>query len=161
MLFRSVYSLNGALTPSTSPATLTYAAVSKTAVPGNVQNLTFEAISANSGRLRWNPTVDLDVKVGGKIHIRHTNLTDGTGTWSNSVDLIEAKSGSSTEAIIPLVEGEVLVKFEDDGGRQSANETSVIIDLPDTLAPLTLINRREDQDAPPFQGTRKIGRAHV
>jgi hypothetical protein len=52
------------------------------------------------------------------------------------------------------VEGEVLVKFEDDGGRQSASETSIIIDLPDTLAPLTLINRREDQDVPPFQGTR-------
>jgi predicted phage tail protein len=128
--------------------------VGKTAVPGNVQNLSFEAINANSGRLRWDETVDLDVKVGGKIHIRHSNLTDGSASWSNSVDLIPAKSGSATEAIIPLVEGEVLVKFEDDGGRQSASETSIIIDLPDTLAPLTLINRREDQDVPPFQGTR-------
>jgi hypothetical protein len=135
-------------------ATAQFSLVGKTAVPGNVQNLSFEAINANSGRLRWDETVDLDVKVGGKIHIRHSNLTDGTASWSNSVDLIPAKSGSSTEAIIPLVEGEVLVKFEDDGGRQSASETSIIIDLPDTLAPLTLINRREDQDAPPFQGTR-------
>ena len=149
-----VYTLNGARTPSTSPALLNFAAIGKTAVPGNVQNLSFEAINANSGRLRWDETVDLDVKVGGKIHIRHSNLTDGSASWSNSVDLIPAKSGSSTEAIIPLVEGEVLVKFEDDGGRQSASETSIIIDLPDTLAPLTLINRREDQDAPPFQGTR-------
>jgi predicted phage tail protein len=149
-----VYTLNGARTPSTSPASLNFAAIGKTAVPGNVQNLSFEAINANSGRLRWDETVDLDVKVGGKIHIRHSNLTDGSASWSNSVDLIPAKSGSSTEAIIPLVEGEVLVKFEDDGGRQSASETSIIIDLPDTLAPLTLINRREDQDAPPFQGTR-------
>jgi predicted phage tail protein len=149
-----VYTLNGARTPSTSPASLNFAAIGKTAVPGNVQNLSFEAINANSGRLRWDETVDLDVKVGGKIHIRHSNLTDGSASWSNSVDLIPAKSGSSTEAIIPLVEGEVLVKFEDDGGRQSASETSIVIDLPDTLAPLTLINRREDQDVPPFQGTR-------
>jgi predicted phage tail protein len=149
-----VYTLNGARTPSTSPASLNFAAIGKTAVPGNVQNLSFEAINANSGRLRWDETVDLDVKVGGKIHIRHSNLTDGSASWSNSVDLIPAKSGSATEAIIPLVEGEVLVKFEDDGGRQSASETSIIIDLPDTLAPLTLINRREDQDSPPFQGTR-------
>jgi predicted phage tail protein len=149
-----VYTLNGARTPSTSPASLNFAAIGKTAVPGNVQNLSFEAINANSGRLRWDETVDLDVKVGGKIHIRHSNLTDGSASWSNSVDLIPAKSGSATEAIIPLVEGEVLAKFEDDGGRQSASETSIIIDLPDTLAPLTLINRREDQDAPPFQGTR-------
>jgi predicted phage tail protein len=149
-----VYTLNGARTPSTSPASLNFAAIGKTAVPGNVQNLSFEAINANSGRLRWDETVDLDVKVGGKIHIRHSNLTDGSASWSNSVDLIPAKSGSATEAIIPLVEGEVLAKFEDDGGRQSASETSIIIDLPDTLAPLTLINRREDQDSPPFQGTR-------
>jgi predicted phage tail protein len=135
-------------------ASAQFTLVGKTAVPGNVQNLTFEAINNNSGRLRWDETVDLDVKVGGKIHIRHSSLTDGTATWSNSVDLIPAKSGSSTEAIIPLVEGEVLVKFEDDGGRQSASEASVIIDLPDTIAPLTIQTRREDQDVPSFQGTK-------
>lgn len=149
-----VYSLNGARAPSVSPASLSYAAVGKTAVPGNVQNLTFEAISNNSGRLRWSPTTDLDVKIGGSVHIRHSSLTDGSATWSNSVDLVEAKSGSATEAIIPLVEGEVLIKFEDDGGRQSASETSVIIDLPDAIDPLTIQTRREDQDSPPFQGTK-------
>jgi predicted phage tail protein len=149
-----VYSLNGARAPSISPASLSFAAVGKTAVPGNVQNLTFEAISANSGRLRWNPTVDLDVKIGGRVHIRHSNLTDGTATWANSVDLVEAKAGSATEAIIPLVEGEVLVKFEDDGGRQSATETSVIVDLPDTLGNLLVQSRREDADTPPFQGSK-------
>jgi len=135
-------------------ATDSFEILGKTAVPGDVQNLTFEAISANSGRLRWNQTVDLDVKVGGKVYIRHSNLTDGTGTWSNSVDLIEAKSGSATEAVVPLVEGEILVKFADDGGRLSVNEASVIIDLPDALDPLLIQDRREDQDAPPFQGNR-------
>ena len=139
---------------SSEIATAQFTLLGKTAVPGNVQNLSFEAINANSGRLRWTETVDLDVKVGGKIHIRHSSLTDGTASWSDSVDLIPAKSGSATEAIIPLVEGEVLVKFEDDGGRQSATETSIIIDLPDALDPLVIQTRREDQDAPPFQGTR-------
>ena len=150
----NIYSLNGANTPSSQPAVLTFAAVGKTAVPGNVQELTFEAINANSGRLRWAATTDLDVKVGGRVHIRHTNLTDGTGTWGNSVDLVEAKSGSATEAIVPLVEGEILVKFEDDGGRQSTTETSVIIDLPDALGRLQVQSRREDADAPPFQGSK-------
>jgi len=149
-----IYSINSLGRQSSDFASLTYAAVGKTAVPGNVQNLSFEAINANSGRLRWSLAADLDVRVGGKVLFRHSNLTDGTATWSNSVELIAAKNGNQTEAIIPLVEGEVLVKFEDDGGRQSTSETSVIIDLPDTLAPLTLITRREDQDAPPFQGTR-------
>ena len=126
----------------------------KTAVPGDVQNLTIEAISANSARLRWDQAVDLDVKVGGRVHIRHSSLTDGTGTWSNSVDLIEAKSGASTEAIIPLVEGEVIVRFEDDGGRQSANETSIIVDFPDALGQYLVQSQREDATAAPFQGVK-------
>lgn len=128
--------------------------VGKTAIPGNVQNLTIEPISANSARLRWDATVDLDVKTGGKVYIRHTNLTDGSGTWSNSVDLIPAKAGAATEAIVPLVAGEILVKFEDDGGRQSASETSVLVGFPDALGFLTVQSRREDLDSPPFQGTK-------
>jgi predicted phage tail protein len=147
---RSVNSLNAISTAAIADFTL----VGKTAVPGNVENLTIETISANSARLRWDPTVDLDVKVGGRVHIRHTNLTDGTGTWSNSVDLIPAKAGVSTEAIVPLVEGEILVKFEDDGGRQSTTETSVIVDFPDALGNLLVQSRREDADSPPYQGTK-------
>ena len=147
---RSVNSIGG-LSPA---ATAEFTLVGKTAPPGDVQNLTIEAISANSARLRWDQTVDLDVKTGGRIHIRHSNLTDGTATWSNSVDLIPAKSGAATEAIVPLVEGEILVKFEDDGGRQSLNETSVIVDFPDALGYLVVDARREDQDAPPFQGAK-------
>ena len=149
-----VYSLNAALRQSVTPANLSVQAFGKTAVPGNVQNLTIETISANSARLRWDATVDLDVKLGGRVHIRHTNLTDGTGTWSNSVDLIPAKAGVSTEAICPLIEGEILVKFEDDGGRQSATETSVIVDFPDALGNLLVQSRREDADSPPYQGTK-------
>jgi predicted phage tail protein len=126
----------------------------KTSVPGNVQNLTIEAINANSARLRWDQTVDLDVKVGGKVHIKHSSLTDGSATWSNSVDLIKAKSGASTEAIVPLVEGEIIVKFEDDGGRQSTGETSVIVDFPDAVGFFPVQVRREDADTPPFQGVR-------
>jgi predicted phage tail protein len=147
---QSINSLGGV----SNPATATFNLVGKTAVPGNVENLTIETISANSARLRWDATVDLDVKVGGRVHIRHTNLTDGTGTWSNSVDLIPAKAGVSTEAIVPLVEGEILVKFEDDGGRQSATETSVIVDFPDALGNLPVQSRREDADSPPYQGTK-------
>jgi hypothetical protein len=136
-----------------STATAQFALIGKTASPGNVQNLTIEAISANSARLRWDATVDLDVKVAGRVHIRHTNLTNGTGTWSNSVDLIPAIAGHNTEAIVPLVEGEILVKFEDDGGRQSAAEASVIVDFPDAIGALIIEQRREDQDVPPFQGS--------
>ncbi|NBT51801.1 MAG: hypothetical protein EBT12_09660 [Marivivens sp.] len=136
-----------------SASTISKTISGKTSPPAAVQNLTFEAISANSGRLRWDETTDLDVKVGGRVYIKHSSKTDGTATWSNSVDLIKAKAGSQTEAIIPLVEGEVLVKFADDGGRLSETETSVIIQLPDTVGSLLVQRQREDEDDTPFQGT--------
>lgn len=136
-----------------TPSTITKTITGKLSLPASPQNLTFEATSANSGRLRWDETTDLDVKVGGRVYIRHSSLTDGSATWANSVDLIKAKAGSQTEAIIPLVEGEVLVKFADDGGRLSENATSVIIDLPDALGSLLVQRQREDEDVAPFQGT--------
>ena len=138
-----------------SPVTAaTFTIAGKTALPADVQNLTIETITANSARLRWDQTVDLDVAVGGTIHIRHSSRSDGTANWSDAIDLIPAKAGSSTEAIVPLVEGEIFVKFEDDGGRQSANATSVLVDFPDALGYLQAQIRREDQDAPPFQGQK-------
>ena len=149
-----IYSINSLGRQSTDFTEFTFTAIGKTAVPGNVQNLSFERINANTGRLRWDVSTDVDVVAGGKVYIRHSSLTDGTGTWSNSVDLIEAIAGNSTEATIPAVEGEVLVKFEDDGGRQSTNATSVIIDFPDALGEFPIQVRREDQDVPPFQGTK-------
>jgi len=135
-------------------ATATFQLVGKTAVPGDVQNLSIEPISANSARLRWDQTVDLDVKVNGLVHVKHSNLTDGSATWPNSVDLIPAVAGNSTEAIVPLVEGEILVKFEDDLGNKSTNATSVLVDFPDAVGRITVQTRREDQDTPPFQGTK-------
>lgn len=148
-----IYSINSLGRQSSDFTSLTFNAVGKTAIPGNVQNLSFEATSDKEGTLKWDETVDLDVKHGGKVYIRHNSRTDGGATWSNSVDLIEAVAGSSTSAKISLIEGEVLVKFADDGGRLSDQETSVIIDLPDTRNKLLLAARREDQDSPPFQGT--------
>ena len=135
-------------------STATFTLVGKTAVPGDVQNLSIEPISANSARLRWDQTVDLDVKVNGLVHIKHSNLTDGSATWPNSVDLIPAVGGNSTEAIVPLVEGEILVKFEDELGNKSTNATSVLMDFPDAIGRITVQTRREDQDSPPFQGTK-------
>ena len=132
-----------------------FALEGKEAPPGDVQNLTFESINQNSGRLRWDQSVDLDVKVGGKIFIRHSSLTDGSGTWSNSVDLIDAKAGNATEAVIPKVSGEILVKFADSSGIQSTNEASVIITLAEKNQTLLVKNQRDDQISPtPFSGSK-------
>ena len=126
----------------------------KTAVPGDVQNLSFEPISSNSARLRWDETVDLDVKVNGKVKIKHSSLTDVEATWPNSVKLVDAVPGSSTEEIVPLVEGQILVKFEDELKNKSAVATRIFIDEPDTLGRLLVKEQREDTGSSPFSGTK-------
>ena len=50
--------------------------------------------------------------------------------------------------------GEIFAKFEDDLGNKSTNATSVLVQFPDTLGRLIVETRREDQDSPPFQGTK-------
>jgi predicted phage tail protein len=147
-----VFSINGVGTPSSVPSELNYTAVGKTAVPSAPTNLFFEAINANTGRLTWDQSTDLDVKLGGRCVFRHSNKTDGSATFSNAVTLIAAKAGSQTEATIPMVEGEIFLAFEDSGGRISS-ATSIVIDLPDPIGALAVQTRREDGDTPPFQGT--------
>ena len=149
-----VFSFNTALELSATSTNLTFNAVGKTAVPSNVTGLSAEPINEKLVRLRWNLATDLDVTHGGRVYVRHSPLTNGNGTFSNSTDLIEALAGNTTTAEVPYLEGEYILKFRDDGGRFSAGETSVIIDLPDNLAPLIAQTRREDLDSPKFQGTK-------
>ena len=80
--------------------------------------------------------------------------TDGKATFSDATDLIEALAGNTTTAEVPYLEGEYILKFQDDGGRFSAGEASVVLDLPDNLASLVALSRREDLDAPKFQGIK-------
>ncbi len=149
-----VFSYNAALQTSATSSNLTFNAQGKTALPGNVVGLSAEPISEKLVRLRWNLSTDVDVIHGGRVYVRHSTKTDGSGTFSNSVDLIEALAGNTTTAEVPYLEGEYILKFRDDGNRFSPGETSVIIELPDNLAPLIAQTRREDQDNPKFQGTK-------
>ena len=149
-----VFSYNAALQTSATSANLTFVAQGKTALPANVTGLTAEPISEKLVRLRWNLSTDVDVTHGGRVFVRHSPVTDGSATFQNSTDLIQALAGNTTTAEVPYLEGEYILKFQDDGGRLCAGETSVIIDLPDNQAPLIALTRREDQDNPKFQGTK-------
>ena len=149
-----VFAYNKALELSPTSSDITFNAVGKTAVPANVQNLTAEPITDKVIRLRWNLSTDVDVIHGGRVYVRHSTKTDGSGTFSNAVDLIEALAGNTTEAIVPRLEGEYLLRFADDSGNLSASSTSIILDLPDTQGSLLVQTRREDTDSPKFQGTK-------
>ena len=149
-----VYSYNAALQISATSTDITFNAVGKTAPPSNVQNLTLEPVTNKIVRLRWSESTDADVIHGGKVYVRHSNKTDGTGTFQNSVDLIEALAGNTTEAVVPSLDGEYILKFRDDQGNFSTGETSVILDLPDLIDSQQILADREDTDSTPFGGTK-------
>jgi len=149
-----VFSFNALGEPSIEPSTKTAVTIGKTALPQDVSNLVAEPISDEFIRLRFDKATDVDVLHGGSVVVRHSNLTDGTGTFTKATDLIPAVSGAASEIIIPAIEGEVILKFRDDGGRLSNGETSVIINVPDPFPKLTVFTDREDTDSPPFAGTK-------
>jgi len=149
-----VFSYNAALKLSATSSDITFNAVGKTAKPSDVQNLSIEPITNKLVRLRWNRSTDPDVIHGGRVYVRHSNLTDGSGTFQNSVDLITALAGNTTDATVPSLEGEYILKFQDDGGRFCVGETSIIMDLPDLIDTQVILQDREDLDSPAFQGTK-------
>ena len=147
-----VFSFNAALKLSPTSSDLTFNAVGKTAPPGNVQNLSMEPITNKLVRLRWTKAVDPDVLHGGRVYVRHSNLTDGSGTFQNSVDLVTALAGNTTDVVVPSLDGEYILKFQDDQGNFSTGEASVIQDLPDLIDTQVILQDREDLDSPPFAG---------
>ena len=149
-----VFSFNALGQPSREPATTTFNAVGKTAPPSDITNLTYEVVDDKNIKLRWDAVADADVRAGGRIHIRHSPKTDGTGTFQDATDLVFGLSGASTEKVVSLLEGEYILKAQDDGDRFSTGETSIVIDLPDSQPKLLVQARREDLDSPPFQGSK-------
>ena len=152
-----VFSFNAALKLSATSTDITFNAVGKTTPPGNVQNLSMEPITNKLVRLRWTKAVDPDVLHGGRVYVRHSNLTDGSGTFQNSVDLVTALAGNTTDVVVPSLEGEYILKFQDDQGNFSTGEASVIQDLPDLIDTQIIIDgsdTREDLTTPEFQGSK-------
>jgi hypothetical protein len=115
-----------------------FVAVGKTAVPANVSGVSLLPIDESSAILSWNRATELDVLLGGKTLIRHSSLTS-LAQWKDAQEIVVAAAGNQTQKIVPLLAGTYLIKFEDDGGRQSDapgsndsdwNNTRVTTNLP-------------------------------
>ena len=148
-----VFSFNAIDKPSAEPSKLTVNALGKTALPDNPTNVRIEPIDDRLVRIRFNQSTALDVLHGGFVNIRHDVLTDGNGTFFTGQEL-DKIAGNSTSAVLPRLEGEYILKFEDDTGNLSAGEGSVVIALPEEQTSLVALTRREDNDNPKFQGAK-------
>jgi predicted phage tail protein len=149
-----VRSYNAFFEPSIESTALTFNAEGKTAVPADVTGLLVEPVTDQLLRLRFDQSTDVDVVHGGNVVVRHSNLTNGNGTFTNSVDIIPRLPGSVSETLVPAIDGEYILKFRDDGGRLSSGEASVVVTNPDPFPKLVTFTDREDTDSPPFGGTK-------
>ena len=151
-----VFSYNAALQLSANSTSKTFNAIGKTGVPENVQNLTIEVINEQLVRLRFKQSTSVDVLHGGRVYIRHSNLTGAQATFQASQDVVEALSGNATEAIVPAMSGggTYLVKFQDDGGRFSTTEAKVSLSTVQIEESIVIKNDREDTDSTPYNGTK-------
>jgi hypothetical protein len=134
-------------------AKITFDAVGKTAPPETISDLSIAPIDQHTAELYWPQSVDIDVRIGGRIAIRHSPLIDGTATWGLTNDIVPSVAGSSTRKIVPLLEGTYFIRAVDSLGNESAGVASVIVDLPAPQDLLLVQEYREDDNAPPFNGT--------
>ena len=156
-----VYSVSSSGLRSTLPNSLNpFVAVGKTALPANVSGVSLLPIDESSAILSWNRATELDVLLGGKTLIRHSSLTSAA-QWKDSQEIVVAAAGSQTQKIVPLLAGTYLIKFEDDGGRQSPapgsqdsdwNNTRVTTNLPAPQERLTV--GTVDEHTPNFTGSK-------
>lgn len=102
-------------------ATTTKELLGLTAKPSNVANFTVITF-AGAAYGSWNLSTDLDVRIGGRVQIRHTELTAGE-TWEKAVVLDEF-NGDAVTGKIDLIAGTYYATFVDSTGNFSLTPAS-------------------------------------
>ncbi|MCU1324988.1 MAG: hypothetical protein JWN34_358 [Bryobacterales bacterium] len=122
------------------------------APPSDISGLTIQGMWGQA-RLSWTAlggNSDLDVVIGGRILVRHSEATSGA-TWENSTTIgNDTIAGNANGVVLPLKAGTYLVKAEDSTGNQSVNATTVTTKSVSLLAFSDIITVAEE---PTFTGT--------
>lgn len=143
----------GAGGKQSAPALLNFNAIGKTAPPETIPDLFIAPIDDKRAELYWPQAIDLDVRLGGEIRIRHCPLIDETASWGQSNDIVPAVPGSATRKIVPLLEGTYFIRAVDSLGNQSPDTANVVVSLPAPQDALLLQEYHEELTSPPFNGT--------
>jgi hypothetical protein len=121
-----------------------------TAPPVDVDGLSLIALN-NSAHISWDLATDLDVRVGGKVTFKHSNLTSGA-SWESSTAIGSAVAGHNTTAVLPLVSGTYLAKFIDSTGNASVDATSYIATTVPDIVKMNFVETSTQN--PTFSGTK-------
>lgn len=137
----------------------TFTLQGKTAAPqlitdtSDANYIDFDMIPVNGqAKLMWRQSLDLDVRNGGHVRLRHSPNTSNV-TWSNSTSISEEIAGSATEAYADLKGGTYSMKFVDSGGRESQNFALIEYVKPEleSAEEVSALSATED---PTFPGTK-------
>ena len=121
-----------------------------TTPPVDVDGLSLVALN-NSAHISWDLATDLDVRVGGKVTFKHSNLTSGA-SWESSTAIGSAVAGHNTTAVLPLVSGTYLAKFIDSTGNASVDATSYIATTVPDIVKMNFVETSTQN--PTFSGTK-------
>ena len=98
--------------------------------PSTLTNFAAQNVSSLT-ILTWDQSVDIDVRIGGHIEVRHSSLTSSAG-WSDSVSVGNSiLNGTATVAVLPFQPGTYIIRATDSSGIQS--DTTSITTLGDTV----------------------------
>ena len=115
--------------------------------------INFDMIPVNGqAKLTWRQSLDLDVRNGGHVRLRHSPNTSSV-TWGNSTSISEEIAGSATEVYADLKSGTYSMKFVDSGGRESDNFALIEYTKPEleSAEEVSALSATED---PTFPGTK-------
>jgi hypothetical protein len=93
------------------------------AAPANVANFSITKVGGVA-IAAWDLTTELDVRIGGRVVVRHSSQTTGA-TWQDGVVLDEF-AGDATSGLLPLITGTYMVKFKDSSGSFSTSMASFV-----------------------------------
>ena len=105
--------------------------------PSDITGLTLIPVSETLAVLSWQEVPDLDVRLGGRIIIRHDPRSVGA-TWQTSNKIVDGVSGASTQKQVPLLAGTYFVKAQDYLGNRSHNAASFVTTLPESTKRLNV-----------------------
>lgn len=145
--FRYRYRNSLAQRSAYSPATVREI-VGLTARPADPSGFTAHA---RNGLLfaRWTLCPDLDVRIGGRCVIRHAGAA--AATWAAAIECdAEDIPGDATTAVLPLLAGTYLIKFQDSTGNWSETAASFEPSIADLTGWTVVGTVTED---PGFAGT--------
>lgn len=113
----------------------------------NVTDLSITPINDTAATLHWISPTNQKLNNLTAI-IKHSSKTDGTGNFSGSVKLAEVPAVQNI-AVVPLLNGEYLIKLRDDTTKVKSNSViSIVINIPDISSKILVSTRREELGNP-------------